>query len=57
VELQLPVDVGSVASDVVHLRVEQLGHVQVVDVHGLFFARLGVDIVCGCQEVVVQLTF
>jgi len=57
VELQLPVDIGSVAPDVVHLRVEQLGHVQVVDVHGLFFARLGVDIVCGCQEVVVQLTF
>jgi len=57
VKLQLPVNVGSIAPDGVHLRVEQLGYVQVMNVHGFFFACLGVDIVGGCQEVVVQLTF
>jgi len=55
VELQLPVNVGRVAPDVVHLRVEQFRHVQVVDVNGFFFARLGVDVVGGRQKIVVQL--
>jgi len=55
-KLQLPVDVGCVAPNVVHLSVQQFGHVQVVDVYGFFLTRLGVDVVRGCQEVVVQLT-
>jgi len=55
-ELQLSVDVSRVAPNVVHLSIQQLRHIQVVDVYGFFLTCLSVDVVCGCQEVVVQLT-